>query len=245
MPAPLRIASPQAKPNPQAKPKKKEPAPVLARESARARQARAVVIDRRLAEAYPDAHCALDHHNAFELLVATILSAQCTDKRVNMTTPELFRRYPTARDLAAAPPDEIEKLIQPTGFFRNKTRSIQGAARMLEADFNSAVPDTMPELLKLPGVARKTANVVLGTAYGKNEGVVVDTHVARISRRLTLTRETDPTKIERDLIKLLPREEWTMFAHRVIFHGRQCCTAARPRCGDCPVPALCPSAFRV
>ena len=194
---------------------------------------------------YPDAHCALEHRNPFELLVATILSAQCTDKRVNMTTPALFARYPTPSALAAAPPVDVQELIKPTGFFNNKTRSIQGAARTLELEFNSEVPQTMPELLSLPGVARKTANVVLGSAFGKNEGVVVDTHVARISKRLGLTRETDPVKIERDLMALIPREHWTQFSHMVIFHGRECCVALKPRCANCALNEVCPSAFKV
>jgi len=215
------------------------------RESAAARRKRAAEITRRLREAYPEATCALVHKNPFQLLVATILSAQSTDKGVNKVTPELFRRYPTPHDLAIAAPDTIKELIKSTGFFNNKTKSIQGAARKLDLDFNGQVPDTMPELLTLPGVARKTANVVLGTAFGKNEGVVVDTHVARIAKRLGLTSQADPTKIEKDLVALVPRDEWTIFGHTVIFHGRLCCHAVKPRCGRCPVNELCPSAFKV
>ena len=217
----------------------------LPRESATARKRRATDIFERLRQAYPDARCALVHDNPFQLLVATILSAQCTDKRVNMTTPELFRRYPTPHELASAPAAEVEEIIRPTGFFRNKTKSIQGAARVLDNEFDARVPDTMPELLRLPGVARKTANVVLGTAFGKNEGVVVDTHVARLSARLGLSVETDPAKIERQLIALLPREHWTLLSHLLIFHGRECCYAIKPRCERCPVQDLCPSAFKV
>jgi len=217
----------------------------MPRESAKARHQRTLDIIARLREAYPDAKCALDHKNPFELLVATILSAQCTDVRVNMTTPALFKRYPTPRDLAEAPADDVKELIKPTGFFNNKTKSIQGAARKIDHDFDGVVPDTMPELLTLPGVARKTANVVLGTAFGQNEGVVVDTHVARVSKRLGLTSQTDPTKIEQDLMKLVPREDWTMFAHLVIFHGRLCCYAIKPQCARCPVNELCPSAFKI
>ena len=215
------------------------------RESARAKRERAAAITQRLCEAYPEAKCALVHEDPFQLLVATILSAQCTDVRVNMTTPALFKRYPTPRDLAAARPQDVQEMIKPTGFFNNKTRSIQGAAQTIELEFNGRVPDTMPELLTLPGVARKTANVVLGTAYGKNEGVVVDTHVGRIAKRLGLTKETDPIKVEKDLMALLPREEWTIFAYTVIFHGRLCCSAIKPQCGRCPVNEMCPSAFKV
>jgi endonuclease III len=215
------------------------------RESKAARRDRAAAITARLRAAYPDARCALDHQSPFQLLVATILSAQATDKGVNKVTPELFRRYPTPHDLAEALPDDVKAIIKTTGFFNNKAKSIQGAARKLDLDFDGRVPDTMPELLTLPGVARKTANVVLGTAYGKNEGVVVDTHVARGSKRLGLTKETDPVKIERDLMALVPRQDWTIFSHLLIFHGRLCCFAQKPRCDSCPVNELCPSAFKV
>lgn len=217
----------------------------MPREAAAKRRQRAGEITQRLRQAYPDARCALDHQNPFQLLVATILSAQCTDKRVNLTTPALFSRYPTPHDLAAAPAAEVQELIKPTGFYNNKTKSIQGAARTLELEFGSEVPNTMPELLTLPGVARKTANVVLGTAFGQNEGVVVDTHVARLSKRLGLTKETDPIKIEKDLMTLVPRDDWTIFSHLLIFHGRECCYAIKPRCASCPVNELCPSAFKV
>ncbi|HLY67402.1 MAG TPA: endonuclease III [Chloroflexota bacterium] len=225
--------------------RKKPAALKLPRESAAARRQRTTQIIRQLRQAYPEAKCALEHQNPFQLLVATILSAQATDKGVNKVTPELFRRYPTPHNLAVASPDDVRELIKPTGFFNNKTKSIQGAARKLDLDFDGRVPDTMPELLTLPGVARKTANVVLGTAFGKNEGVVVDTHVARIASRLGLTKESDPTKIEQDLMALVPRDEWTIFGHTVIFHGRQCCYAIKPQCARCPVNELCPSAFKV
>ena len=217
----------------------------LPRESAAARKARAADIFRGLRQAYPDAKCALDHENPFQLLVATILSAQSTDKGVNKVTPVLFGRYPTPHDLAEAPAEDVKAIIHTTGFFNNKAKSIQGAARKLDLDFNGQVPDTMPELLTLPGVARKTANVVLGNAFDKNEGVVVDTHVARLSKRLGLSAQTDPVKIEKDLMALIPREDWTMLAHLLIFHGRQCCYAQNPRCAACPVNELCPSAFKV
>ena len=226
-------------------PPAKKPRVAFPRESAKAKRERAATVVQHLRQAYPEAKCALEHDDPFQLLVATILSAQCTDVRVNMTTPALFKRYPTPRDLAAAKPEDVQAMIKPTGFFNNKTKSIQGAARTIELEFNGRVPDTMPELLTLPGVARKTANVVLGTAYGKNEGVVVDTHVARIAKRLGLTKETDPTKIEQDLMALVPRAEWTIFAHTVIFHGRLCCYAIKPQCGRCPVSEMCPSAFKV
>ena len=194
-----------------------------------------------LRAAYPEADCALRHGDAFQLLAATILSAQCTDARVNMVTPEVFRRWPSPADLAAAPQAEVEGVVRSTGFFRNKAKSLRGMAAALQDRHGGAVPRTMAELTELPGVARKTANVVLGTAFGIAAGVVVDTHVGRIARRLGLTRETDPVKVERDLAALLPREEWVMFSHRVIHHGRRVCTARGPRCGECPVGALCPS----
>jgi endonuclease-3 len=199
-------------------------------------------IDRRLAKAYPDARCSLDHSSPFELLVATILSAQCTDERVNMVTPALFRRFPTPEHFAAATTEEIEEHVRSTGFFRNKTRSIKGAATLIAERFGGRVPDTMEEILTLPGVARKTANVVLGTAYGQASGVVVDTHVQRVSRRLGLTSERDPAKIERDLMALLPPAVWVGFSHRVIQHGRRVCAARRPRCSECSLSDLCPSA---
>jgi endonuclease-3 len=193
-----------------------------------------------LLKLYPDAHCALNHANAYELLVATILSAQCTDERVNMVTPALFKKYPTPAALAKADPAAVESLVKSTGFYRNKAKSIQGAAKLITEKHGGEVPSDMQELLELPGVARKTANVVLGNAFNKSEGMVVDTHVARLSQRLALTRHGDPVKIERDLMKLFPRERWTMLAHLLIFHGRQICYARKPRCGDCPLAPDCP-----
>lgn len=196
-----------------------------------------------LGRRWPDAHCELDHRNAFELLVATILSAQCTDVRVNMTTPELFRRFPTPHAMAKADPKEIEALIKSTGFFRNKAKSILGASKKIVEEFGGQVPDTMEALLTLPGVARKTASVVLGNAFGKNEGIAVDTHVTRLTQRWGLTRHEDPKKIEQELMVLLPRERWTSFSHQAIFHGRRVCHARNPLCGDCELRDACPSAL--
>ncbi len=212
----------------------------LARRPAEIR-ARARKIVARLEKAYPDATCALRHANPLELLVATILSAQCTDARVNMVTPALFAKYRTAHDYAAASPKVFETEIQSTGFFRNKTKSIIGMAQALVERHNGQVPDTMEALTALPGVGRKTANVVLGTAFGKNEGVVVDTHVHRISTLLKLTKEKTPEKIERDLMELVPRDKWTWFGHTLIQHGRKVCIARRPKCDECVVNDLCPS----
>ena len=203
---------------------------------------RAPVILERLKRTYPEARTALDHRDAFELLVATILSAQTTDVRVNMVTPALFARYPTPAALARARPGDVERIIKSTGFFRNKARSIIGMAQGLVADFEGEVPRTMDQLLTLPGVGRKTANVVLGNAFGINDGIVVDTHVARLSKLLGLTRQTDPVKIERALMRLFPREDWALLSHLLIFHGRQVCIARRPRCGECVLSDLCPSA---
>jgi endonuclease-3 len=197
---------------------------------------------RRLRDAYPEVVCALDHRSPFELLAATILSAQCTDERVNMVTPELFARYPTPASLAAADQPNVEDVIRSTGFFRNKSKSLIGMARHLTEHHRGEVPRTLEELIELPGVARKTANVVLGTAFGITSGVVVDTHVGRISRLLGLTEHTDPVKIERDLVALVPREEWINFSHRLIFHGRQVCVARRPACDRCTLASLCRSA---
>jgi endonuclease III len=191
---------------------------------------------------YPGVTCALTHRNAWELLVATILSAQCTDVRVNMVTPVLFGKYPTVQDFAALEPEQLEPDIRSTGFFRNKSKSVVGAARKIVADFGGTVPQTMEELLTLPGVARKTANVVLGTWFKKNEGVVVDTHVTRISRRLELTRQDDARKIEDDLMRIIPRERWTDFSHEVIWHGRKLCVARSPKCADCGLETLCHAA---
>jgi len=192
-------------------------------------------------EVYPGAHCELDYKNPLQLLIATILSAQCTDKRVNMVTPALFKKYKTAADYAKAPQAELENAIKSTGFFRNKTKSIRAATSTIARKFGGRVPETMEELRELPGVGRKTANVVLGNAFGKNEGIVVDTHVARLSQRLGLTKQTDPEKIERDLMKLVPREHWTDWSHWLIWHGRRRCYARRPDCGQCEIFRLCPS----
>ncbi len=211
------------------------------KESPQELKARAHKIVRRLERAYPGATCALDHHNALELLVATILSAQCTDARVNKVTPALFAKYADARAYAGADPSVLEREIQSTGFFRNKTKSIIGMAQALVERHGGQVPDTMEALVELPGVGRKTANVILGTWFGKNEGVVVDTHVQRIARLLKLTRHDDPVKIERDLMALVPRPKWSVFSHMLILHGRTVCIARRPRCEACVLSDLCPS----
>ena len=197
------------------------------------------VILARLNEAYPEVTCALTHKTAWELLVATILSAQSTDANVNRVTPVLFQKYPTVQDFAALTPEQLEPDIRSTGFFRNKSKSVVGAAKKLVAEFDGEVPDDMDKLLTLPGVARKTANVVLGTWFGKGVGVVVDTHVTRISRRLEFTKQTDAPKIERDLMKIIPPERWILFSHQVIWHGRKLCVARSPRCVDCPLENLC------
>ena len=222
----------QARPHKRPRPRRTRDAPV-----------RAPQILSRLRAAYPDARCALDHRNAFELLCATILSAQCTDARVNLVTPQLFAAYPTAEALATARPADVETIIKSTGFFRNKTRSLLGMAQALVAEHGGEVPRTMEELRVLAGVGRKTANVILGNAYGINEGITVDTHVARLSRLLGLTRESDPAKIEQDLMPLFPREDWGLLSHLLIFHGRQVCIARRPRCGECVLSDLCPSSL--
>lgn len=198
----------------------------------------------RLRAAHPDAHCELDHRTPFQLLVATVLSAQTTDVNVNKTTPELFRRWPTARELAAAEPAEVERVIGSLGFFRQKTRSIVGLSRKLVHEFGGEVPRTLAELVTLPGVGRKTANVVLGVAFGTPEGVVVDTHVQRISQRLGWTKKTEPERIEQDLVRLFPPDQWDPVSHTLIFHGRRICTALRPACSACPVNDACPSAFK-
>ena len=190
---------------------------------------------------YPGAHCELAFRTPLELLVATILSAQCTDKRVNLVTPTLFAKYRTARDYAKASPATLEKLIRTTGFFRSKTKSIRSAAAAIAAEHQGRVPDTIEKLTALPGVGRKTANVVLGNAFGKDEGIVVDTHVTRLSHRLRLTRQTDPEKIEQDLMKLVPRQYWTDWSHWLIWHGRRRCFARRPDCHHCEIFRLCPS----
>jgi endonuclease III len=193
----------------------------------------------RLDQLYPDVTCALTHRNAWELLVATILSAQSTDVRVNMVTPELFKKYSTVQDFARIEPQQLEPDIRSTGFFRNKSKSVVGAARMIVNDFGGNVPENMDDLLKVPGVARKTANVVLGTWFRKAEGVVVDTHVHRISRRLELTKNDDPKNIEQDLMKAIPREKWILFSHQVIWHGRKLCFARSPKCADCLLENIC------
>lgn len=195
----------------------------------------------KLKRHYPDAECALHHRNALELLVATILSAQCTDERVNMVTRDLFQKYRTAEGYANADPDVFEQEIKSTGFFRNKTKAILGMARALVEQHDGEVPRTMEQLIELPGVGRKTANVVLGNAFHINEGIVVDTHVKRISNRLNLTKHANPEKIEQDLTGLVPRRDWALFAHLLIFHGRRICGARAPQCEICPVNTLCPS----
>ncbi len=193
----------------------------------------------RLDEAYPEATCALVHENPFELLISTILSAQCTDETVNRVTKTLFAKYPTPKDFAYANPTELEQEIRPTGFFRNKTKSIMGASKKIVEEFGGQVPRTMDQLLTLPGVARKTANVVLGTAFGIAVGVVVDTHVTRLSNRLDLSRNTDPKKIEQDLMKVIPQERWILFSHQLIWHGRRVCQARKPKCVECNLESLC------
>jgi endonuclease III len=216
-------------------PRKLVPRPKNAAE----RQARLNRILQELDKLYPQANCALDHRNAWELLVATILSAQCTDKRVNEVTPGLFAKYPTMTDFAHASQDEMAADLRPTGFFNNKAKSVIGAARTILEDFGGQVPRTMDELLSVPGAARKTANVVLGTAFGIATGVVVDTHVQRITRRLDLTRQDDPGKIEKDLIKIVPKERWILFSHQVIHFGRNICDARKPKCDICPIDPVC------
>jgi endonuclease III len=195
----------------------------------------------RLKREYPDARTELDYETPLQLAIATILSAQCTDKRVNMVTPLLFQTFPTAASLAEAPPEKLEEIIKSTGFFRNKTKSLIGLGKALVERHNGAIPDSMEELVKLPGIGRKTANVILGNAFGKNEGIVVDTHVARVSHRLGLTRETDAVKIEQDLMPLFPRNDWALLSHLLIFHGRRVCEARRPKCEICGLNDICPS----
>ncbi|MEO6193917.1 MAG: endonuclease III [Thermoanaerobaculia bacterium] len=212
------------------------------RESGRARRQRAAEILARLRQAYPEVRLALDFQSPLQLVMATVLAAQCTDERVNQVTPLLFRRYPTARDYAAADILELEEMVRTTGFFRNKARALKNLGTALAAEHGGEVPASLELLVALPGVGRKTANVVLGNAFGLNEGVAVDTHVQRLSRRLFLTEETDPEKIERDLMPVLPREEWTRFALLLQDHGRKICKARKPECALCPVADLCPSA---
>jgi endonuclease-3 len=212
------------------------------RESRRARGERTGTIFGRLAGEYPNPRIPLDFRNPLELLVATILAAQCTDEKINQVTPELFRRFPAAADLAAAPLPELEELVHSTGFFRNKARAVKTLGQALVDEHGGEVPATMEELVALPGVGRKTANAVLGSVFGKNQGVMVDTHVQRLARRLGFTEETEPEKIERDLMELLPRERWTLAALLLTSHGRAICKARKPECGRCPVNDLCPSA---
>jgi len=195
----------------------------------------------RLKREYPDARTELDYETPLQLVIATILSAQCTDRRVNMVTPLLFRTFPTAASLADAPPEKLEEIIRSTGFFRNKTKSLIGLGKALVERHNGEVPDSMDALVKLPGVGRKTANVILGNAFSKNEGIVVDTHVARLSLRLGLTKEVDPVRIEQDLMPLFPREDWALLSHLLIFHGRRVCEARRPKCEICVLKDICPS----
>jgi endonuclease-3 len=225
----------------------KKPEKVAAKKAVKPRKPRRDPLDReriaaildRLAEAYPNVQCALHHRNAWELMVATILSAQCTDARVNMVTPGLFEKFPTPADFAHAPLVEIEEQIRSTGFYHNKAKSLNGAARRLIAEYSGEVPQTMEELLTVPGVARKTANVVLGVAFQKAVGVVVDTHVLRLSKRLELTKATEPIQVEKDLMKIIPQDHWIAFSHEMIHHGRQVCIAREPRCIDCTLEPLC------
>ena len=215
------------------------PAKPVRPKTASERRARVQKILAGLDKMYPGVTCALHHSNAWELLVATILSAQCTDKRVNAVTPGLFRKYPTIHDFAAASQDEMAQEIRSTGFFNNKAKSVIGAARKILSDFGGEIPREIDKLLTVPGAARKTANVVLGTAYGIPSGVVVDTHVQRIARRLDLTKEADPVRIERDLMKVIPQERWILFSHQVIHHGRALCVARKPRCAECALDPVC------
>lgn len=214
----------------------------MPRESVAARKARASRILALLEAAYPDAHCALEHDDPYQLLVATVLSAQCTDARVNMVTPALFQRFPDAQALSAGRQEEVEELIRSTGFFRNKAKNLLAMATALVDLHDGRVPDTMEALHALPGVGRKTANVILGNAFGRNDGITVDTHVGRISRLLRLTRATDAVHVERDLMKLFPQAKWTLLSHLLISHGRAVCIARRPRCAECPLAGECPSA---
>ena len=213
------------------------------REHLEERKARLREIIRRLKRAYPGAKCSLNHSNAFELLIATILSAQCTDERVNIVTADLFRKYTKPEDYQKVSPTELEKDIQSTGFFRNKTKSIQGTSKTLIEEYGGEVPHTMDELLELPCVARKTANVVLGNAFGIKAGVVVDTHVTRLSHRLNFTQQKAAEKIEQDLIEIVPRKDWVIFPHLMIYHGRKICKARNPLCAECTIEKQCPSSF--
>jgi endonuclease-3 len=215
------------------------PKAVLKPKTSAERQARVKKILATLDKMYPGATCALHHSNAWELLVATILSAQCTDKRVNEVTPGLFRKYPTIQDFASVNQAELAQDIRSTGFFNNKSKSLIGAAKKILNDYGGEVPRTIEELLHVPGAARKTANVVLGTAFGIASGIVVDTHITRIARRLDLTKQSDPVKIEKDLMKIIPKEKWILFAHQIILHGRALCVARNPRCAECALDPIC------
>ena len=227
------------------RPKAKAAKPARAAQAAKPARAagtgpkRVAAILAKLDEAYPNATCELNHKSAFELLIATILSAQCTDVRVNQVTETLFKKYPDAKAFAYATPSELEQEIRPTGFFRNQTKSVMGAGKGILEDFGGEVPRTMEEILTLPGVARKTANVVLGTAYGIPSGIVVDTHVQRIANRLDLTRNEDPKKIEQDLMQVIPKDKWIQFSHQIIWHGRRICQARKPKCAECNMESLC------
>ena len=238
-----RISKPKA-----TKPAKKKTArgtrktPTKTAKASETKRRHAQRIHKELERLYPNANCALTHRNPYELLVATILSAQCTDVRVNMVTPDLFKRYPTPAAMAEAPIGDIEQAVRTTGFYRNKAKNIRGTSQQLVEKHDGNVPDTMEELLELPGVARKTANVVLGNAFDKNEGVVVDTHVGRLSRRLGLTKHTDPKKVELDLMALFPSHRWAMLAHLLIHHGRAVCPARKPKCNACTLTKICPKA---
>jgi endonuclease III len=225
------------KPKSRVRSKAKKPARAGKPRGIEPRRVRAIL--KKLDEAYPAATCALHHHNAFQLLVATILSAQCTDERVNKVTPALFAKFPLPESFAHANPRELEQEIRSTGFFRNKTKSIIGASKKIAEELGGKVPQTMEELLTLPGVARKTANVVLGTAFGIASGIVVDTHVQRLAGRLDLSKNTDPKKIEQDLLQIIPQEKWILFSHQLIWHGRRICQARKPRCMDCNLEPLC------
>lgn len=214
----------------------------MPRESGKAKRERAAKIYEALEKEYPEAETALNHENPFQLAVATILSAQCTDEQVNRATPELFRRFSDPSALAGASLEDVEKIVHSTGFFRSKAKNIVGMSRMLLEEHDGVLPRSIKELTELPGIGRKTANVILGNAFGIDEGVVVDTHVKRLAGRMGFTRETDPGKVEKDLMGIFPRERWTVLSHLLILHGRALCPARRPRCADCPVAGLCPSA---
>ena len=237
----MSVATTKAKTNPVPKKPSREPEPRRVATRGPLAPERIAAILKALDAAYPNAVCALQHRSPWELLVATILSAQCTDVRVNMVTPELFRRFPTPQAMAKAPLAELEQLIKTTGFFRNKAKSIQGAARKIIADFGGQVPQTLDELVTIPGAARKTANVVLGVSFGKAEGIVVDTHVFRIARRLELAKGDTPQKVEQELMQVIPRDHWIAFSHQIIHHGRKVCIARNPKCKDCDLETLCRS----